>query len=267
MIHSKFLFNFTSVIGLGLLLTCVSVQAEDTKALEKAGNSDSAKNDTPRAYDEDTQVKLGSANLAYDINAQKLIDMNVVGQNGNKLGEIQDLVLSHNEKISYAIVSVGGILGVGKKLVAIPFHDLNINKAEEKVVINLTEKQLEEIPEFKFEYIGDRQYQTDERPATSSADSKYNIAKIDYDINAKELFGMNVVDPSGKKLGELKDLLLSKNEKVIHAIVSIGGVLGMGEKLVAVPFHSLQVNKTDEKIILNVTEKQLEQAADFKFTN
>ena len=78
---------------------------------------------------------------------------------------------------------------------------------------------------------------------------------------------MNVVDPSGKKLGELKDLLLSKNEKVIHAIVSIGGVLGMGEKLVAVPFHSLQVNKTDEKIILNVTEKQLEQAADFKFTN
>ncbi|MCW5601474.1 PRC-barrel domain-containing protein [Nitrosomonas sp.] len=265
MIYSKFLLNLTSVIGLSFLLTCVSVYADDKRDLEKAGNS--AKNDTTRTYDEAAHVKLGPTNLAYDINAQKLIDMNVVGQNGNTLGEIQDLVLSHNKTISYAIVSVGGILGVGEKLVTIPFHDLNINKTEEKVTLNLTEKQLEELPEFKFEYIGDRNYQTNDRPTTSSADSKYNVANTDYDINAKKLFGMNVVDPSGKKLGELKDLLLSKSEKVIHAIVSTGGMLGMGKKLIAVPFHSLQVNKTDEKIILNVTEKQLEQAADFKFSN
>src|SRR5690606_13658928 len=123
----------------------------------------------------------------------------------------------------------------------------------------------EELPEFKFEYIGDRNYETNDHPTTSSADSKYNVANTDYDTNAKKFFGMNVVDASGDKLGELKGLLLSKSEKVIHAIVSTGGMLGMDKKLIAVPFYSLQVTKTDEKIILNVTEKQLEQAADFKF--
>ncbi|MFO7579553.1 MAG: PRC-barrel domain-containing protein [Nitrosomonas halophila] len=266
MIYSKHLFNFTSLIGLSLLITCLSVHAGDKRDLEKAGNS--TRNDTVGAYDEDAYVKLGPANLAYDINAQKLINMSVMSrQNGNKLGEIQDLVLSHNEKISYAIVSAGGFLGVGKKMVVIPLHAMTIHKTEENVAINLSEQQLKEMSEFKFEYVGDRNYQTNNRPATSSTGGKYYAANIDYNINAKKLFGMNVVDPYGKKLGLIKDLLLSKNEKIVYAIVSVGEVLNLIEKLVAVPFHSLQVNKSDEEIILNLTQKQLEQAANFRFTN
>jgi hypothetical protein len=45
--------------------------------------------------------------------------------------------------------------------------------------------------------------------------------------------------------------------------VSVGGLLDVGGKLVAVPFHGLQI--ADEKIMLQVTEKQLEQASAFKF--
>ena len=44
----------------------------------------------------------------------------------------------------------------------------------------------------------------------------------------------NVYDPQENKIGEVKDLVLDRSGKVTVAIISVGGFLGMGEKL-AVP--------------------------------
>jgi len=251
------------MVSLSLALTCISVQAGDERQLEKADNS--GESNTQRSYGIDDKVELISANLAYDINAKKLLDMNVIDKNGKKLGEIDDLILSAKDQIVHVLVSVGGVLGVGGKLVAIPFQDMDINKDE--AVINLTEEQLGKVTEFKFEYVRDRNYQTKDRPVASGTEGKHSAASISYDINVKKLFDLDVVDRYGKQLGKIDDLLLSKNDKVVTAILSVGGVLGIGDKLVAVPFQSLQVNQPDEKILLNVTKEQLEQAAEFKFRN
>ncbi|MGG7056612.1 PRC-barrel domain-containing protein [Nitrosomonas sp. ANs5] len=270
MIHRKFLSNLTYLIGLSFLLTCVTAQAQQD--WEKDTNSGTS-SDRPSRADTDQssrnggKVEFGSTNVAYDINAKKLMDMNVVGQDGKKLGKVDDLILSKKDKIVHAIVSVGGMLGVGGKLVAVPFQDMNINKAKEEAIIGLSEQELEKAPEFKYEYVRDRQYQTDERPVESGTDGKHSAANIEYDINAKALFDFNVVDRNGKKLGDIDDLILSKKDKATYAIVSVGGFLGMGEKSVAVPFDSLQVNKPDEKIVIDVTKEQLEQAPEFKFRN
>lgn len=188
--------------------------------------------------------------------------MDVVGQGDQDIGKIEDLILNYDESITYAIVSIGGVLGVGDKLVAIPLADMKINKKEERITTNLSEERLEKLPDFKFEYVVDRNYQTDNRPADSGTNSKYSAAKIDFSINAKKLFDMDVFNQNGNNLGGIDDLILSNENKVTYAIMSVDGVLGVGDKLVAVPFHSLQI--ANDKIMLQATEEQLEQASEFE---
>ncbi len=256
MIHSKFLFNIASIIGLSFLFTCVSAQTSDKQDWEKNSNS---KSNAEQSYGSGDNVEWGSTDVAYDITATNLMDMNVVDQTGKKIGEIDDLILSTKEKVAHAIISVGGLLGVGDKLVSIPFQDIEIRKAEKKVVINLSKQQLEKMPEFKLEYVGSHQYQAKDLPVNS--DTK------DYDINAKKLFDIDIIDKNGKKVGKVDDLLLSQNGKAVYGIVDVGGMLGMGKKSVAVPFHHLEANRTEERILLNVTKEQLEKAPEFKFRN
>lgn len=265
MVYCKYLSNIATVSSLSLLLTCISAQASEGQDFEKLDSEETSNLDmknTERTHNNDNVI-FGPANLTYEINAKKLLELDVVSNTDKDIGKIEDLVLNHNEKITYVIVSAGGMLGIGDKLVAIPLDDMNINKKEGKVITNLSEKQLEELPEFKFEYVGNRNYQTDNRPAASGTNSKYSAANIDFDINAKKLFDMHVVDQNGKKLGGIEDLILNNKNKITYAILSVGGVLGVGDKLVAVSFHGLNV--VDDKIMLEVTEKQLEQAPEFKF--
>jgi sporulation protein YlmC with PRC-barrel domain len=95
-----------------------------------------------------TKGDLHSAGL---FKASKLLGMDVKGNGGEELGEIEDLVFdSKSGKIRYAAVSMGGFLGIGDKLVAVPwdsfqfrtegqgddaeyFASLNINKERMKM--------------------------------------------------------------------------------------------------------------------------------------
>lgn len=52
-------------------------------------------------------------------------------------------------------------------------------------------------------------------------------------------YKQNVYDPSDTKIGEIKDVLVSKEGKVDAFIVSVGGFLGVAEKDVAVPFDAI----------------------------
>lgn len=256
MIHSKFLFHIVSIIGLSFVFTCVSAQTSGKQDLEKSSNS---KSNAEQSYSSGDNIEWGSTDVAYDITAKNFMDMNVVDQTGKKIGKIDDLILSTKEKVAYAIISVGGLLGVGDKSVSVPFQDMEIRKAKKEAVIKLSKQQLEKMPEFKLESVADRNYQAEDVSPTSGTE--------DYGINAKKLFDIDIIDKNGKKVGEVDDLLLSQDGKVIYGIVDVGGMLGMGEKSVAVPFHHLVANRTEERILLNATKDQLEKAPEFKFKN
>ena len=55
----------------------------------------------------------------------------------------------------------------------------------------------------------------------------------------------NVYDPSDAKIGEIEDVLVDRDGKIIAFIVAVGGFLGMGEKDVAVPFNAVQFKTKD----------------------
>jgi sporulation protein YlmC with PRC-barrel domain len=77
---------------------------------------------------------------------------------------------------------------------------------------------------------------------------------------------MHVRNTAGEDLGKIKDLVIDVNSgKVIYAALDFGGFLGVGDKLFAVPWHSLQVKGTDKDqyLVLDATKERLKQAPGF----
>jgi len=81
---------------------------------------------------------------------------------------------------------------------------------------------------------------------------------------ADTLEGDNVVNAQGEDLGEIKDIMIDvPSGRVAYAVLSFGGVLGMGDKLFAIPWHALQLDPENHCFILNVDKERLKNAPGF----
>ncbi|MFP3554279.1 PRC-barrel domain-containing protein [Paraburkholderia sp. SIMBA_049] len=81
--------------------------------------------------------------------ASKLAGTSVYNRDKDKIGTIDDLIVSPSDHTAFAILSVGGFLGMGKHYVAVPFGDLQIT-AKQVTMPEATKSSLEALPEFKY---------------------------------------------------------------------------------------------------------------------
>ena len=80
-------------------------------------------------------------------------------------------------------------------------------------------------------------------------------------IRAKKVLGTAVKDRSGKKIGEVEDVMLDKtSNNILFAVVSFGGFLGMAEKYHPIPWSTLDYNEGEGAYVVNYTKEQLEAA-------
>jgi len=81
---------------------------------------------------------------------------------------------------------------------------------------------------------------------------------------ASTLEGDNVVNSAGDKLGEISEIMLDvPTGRVAYAVLSVGGFLGIGEKLLAIPWSALKLDPENKRFTLNVSKEQLEKAQGF----
>ncbi|MBG0793815.1 PRC-barrel domain-containing protein [Methylocystis sp. H62] len=80
-------------------------------------------------------------------------DQNVYDPQENKIGEVKDLVLDRGGKVTAAILSVGGFLGMGEKDIAVAFSDLRATERNNKwwLTINATKDELKNATGFRFD--------------------------------------------------------------------------------------------------------------------
>ena len=99
--------------------------------------------------------------------------------------------------------------------------------------------------------------------------SSQQLQKHVTDINkASKLIGMQVRNTKNENLGKIADLVLDqKSGKVAYAALSVGGVLGVGDKLVAVPFEAFTPNPGQDGLVLNIDKQRLQQAPGFSQNN
>ena len=86
-----------------------------------------------------------SAASQVTISVDEITDYNIVGQNGNVLGDIQNVVKVEHKL--YAVIGSGGFLGLGEKEVAIPLSSLVLTN-NGFVAPNISESQIGALQEF-----------------------------------------------------------------------------------------------------------------------
>jgi sporulation protein YlmC with PRC-barrel domain len=91
-------------------------------------------------------------------------------------------------------------------------------------------------------------------------------------VRASKVIGSSVYNEKDEKVGSVDDIILGKNNQPNEAIISVGGFLGMGAKLVAVPYEKLKFGDTtknsDNRVIMPAaTKDQLTSMAPYHYAS
>ncbi len=87
-------------------------------------------------------------------------------------------------------------------------------------------------------------------------------------MGADTLMGNDVFNDQGEDLGDIKEIMLDvRAGRISYAVLSYGGVLGIGDKLFAVPWEALTLDTENKRFTLDVAKDRLENAPGFDKDN
>lgn len=85
---------------------------------------------------------------------------------------------------------------------------------------------------------------------------RVDVAVVAQGYRTTELLNKTVYNEKNEKIGTFDDLMISKEGLALVAVLQVGGFLGLGGHLVAVPFKSLVIKDADNKITLPGASKE-----------
>jgi PRC-barrel domain protein len=88
--------------------------------------------------------------VAEGYEVSKLLKTRVDNDKNEKIGTLDDLILTKDRRL-IAILQVGGFLGLGGYLIAVPYESLNISDDGKKITLaGASKEELKRLPEFHF---------------------------------------------------------------------------------------------------------------------
>ena len=101
------------------------------------------------SYTNENTGEVGNKETFSLIAASKVTGTNVYNPNGDSLGSIHDVMLDKNSgKVSYAILSFGGFLGIGESYHPLPWHVLTYSERLGGYVVSLDRSTLKDAPSY-----------------------------------------------------------------------------------------------------------------------
>jgi sporulation protein YlmC with PRC-barrel domain len=98
------------------------------------------------------------------------------------------------------------------------------------------------------------------------------LVKVDLSVVAKgyrmsKLIGSNVINDKNEKIGTVDDVIADKDKKQLNfAVLQVGGFLGLGGRLVAIPYDSLVIDEAGQKITLpGASKDELKKLSEFNY--
>lgn len=103
------------------------------------------------AVEESTQFVTAVPSDALSISTYYNED--VYDNQNNKIGDVNDILLDKDGRVSTVIIGVGGFLGVGEKDVAVPFSALKVAEkdGDRYLVMNASKEALEKAPGYIYD--------------------------------------------------------------------------------------------------------------------
>jgi len=85
-----------------------------------------------------------------------------------------------------------------------------------------------------------------------------------YLMLADTLTGNDVDNFADEKLGDVKGIMLDvQRGRIAYAVLSVGGFLGLGDRLFAIPWSALTLDTANERFLLDVDKEALKNAPGF----
>ena len=102
----------------------------------------------------------GSTTLGVTVDEQKVLAVGwsakktilgkaVYNSSGEKIGEVEDLIVTPEKAVSYTIVGIGGFLGIAQHDVAIPVGQLKL-EGDKLMLAGATKEGLKALPKFEY---------------------------------------------------------------------------------------------------------------------
>jgi sporulation protein YlmC with PRC-barrel domain len=199
-----------------------------------------------------------------------LLDAEVQNAANEKIADVEDLVLSPEGEVRYAILGRGGLAGVGADYIAVPWDSIDVKFLNGKWAVNLaaTKDLLDRAPKLEaagYDDLSDPGYlaRVHEffKPRDGSAQRGAAVPAL---LRASKIDDAKLMTSQNEHVGEVEDLLLDRHDHAAYAIIGRGGVLGIGEDYVAVPWSKMRLSAGRENdattAVIDATKQQLEQA-------
>lgn len=89
------------------------------------------------------------------------------------------------------------------------------------------------------------------------------------EVLGTDFIGAPVLGTDGQQIGKIANLVFDQNGRIELAVIGIGGVLGIGEKEVALPFEAVKSEEKDGKQVfaIDVSKDQLKAAPSYQTLN
>jgi len=96
-----------------------------------------------------TLMKIDPATLATGYRTSKVVGSTVFNETNEAVGTIDDLIVTPNNTVPFAVLSVGGFLGVGTRYVVVSSKDLQV--VDNKMVLpGATKESLKALAEYTY---------------------------------------------------------------------------------------------------------------------
>lgn len=95
---------------------------------------------------------------------------------------------------------------------------------------------------------------------------RVDVAVVAKGYRASRLIGSNVDNDKNERVGKLDDIIIGQEDRNLFAVVQVGGFLGIGSRLVVIPYQSLKIEQDGAKIILpGATKDELNKLQEFNY--
>ena len=151
----------SSLLAATILSAAVALQVS-------AGASGAA---TPGAQAEGQSVTDTRASGVTGISTRAFVGSDVHNVEGERIGEVHDLIVGEDQVATHAVVDVGGFLGVGEKRVLVPFDELDTS-GDVGIVVSASREQLETLPAFTYSTTEDYRIDTAQSSQTVTSEER-----------------------------------------------------------------------------------------------
>lgn len=190
------------------------------------------------------------------VTASYVIGADVRNPQNETIASVADIVIERDGDAELLILSDGGFLGFADKKVAIPFENANLTFDEDgtRVVgVAFTQAHLDEAKPYYYEV------------PEGTIDKGARVMASDH-MSVAAIVGSEVKLTNKDEHVTVADLLMDKTGETERAVLEVGGFLGLGERLVTVPFSALTIGENKDGYTIVATRADLEMAPTFAYT-